>query len=269
MRIARLVAFGCLVASPWLVSCAGGATTSPAGQDVPVALDSGALPDVAAPETLEPAPDLSAPPDVAPGGAFGPIDGACGTVTAELASATPTFLETTWHLTPATLDPATLRPGAKARFDGENAGGSSKCSEVMSVQLLYECEGATLWKREIDVVYDAEGSITDWVADFAGTHVGVSVTRAYKGPQGKTFTAEDATTLLTKKLAGINESTANVSAADAWVKQILHVWTLQPEWVPVLRSAWEGLDATLRADTVILVTVEDGAGWIVTDSCDD
>jgi len=52
----------------------------------------------------------------------------------------------------------------------------------------------------------------------------VSVTRAVHFPFGEPYTLDEATTLLTRKLSEILESTANVSAEDAWVKQILYVY---------------------------------------------
>ena len=47
----------------------------------------------------------------------------------------------------------------------------------------------------------------------------------------------DAKSLLEKKLGGILESTANVSPEDAWTKQILHIWTLQPSWTNTVQAA--------------------------------
>lgn len=216
--------------------------------------------------------------DVADGGAgsdagtatpWGIISGACGGLVDDIPSPDAAFRVNTWQFDPyTTFDPTPLRPGARSRYYGRNAGGSSKCSEVMSMQLLYACEGATTLKPEVEITYTAAGSITDWLATMGGYKVGVSVTRAYKGPNVQTYTVADATALLTKKLSGINESTANVSAADKWQKQILHIWTLQPTWVPLLQTAWQQLDPSLRADTLVLVTIEQGGTAITADTCD-
>ncbi|PIE18945.1 MAG: hypothetical protein CSA66_03385 [Proteobacteria bacterium] len=201
---------------------------------------------------------------------FGPIEGeACGTLTAALTSDDPSFHVTTWTFTADTFDSSLLDPGAARLFDSPNAGGSSKCGETMSVQWLAECEGATLDKLETEIDYDTEGSITDYAVTVAGLGYGVSVTRAYLGPFNTDYDLAAAKSLLSDKLAGVNESTLNVSAADAWSKQILHVWTLQRSWVPILEEAWAGLADTLKSDTVVLVTVEAGSDAIVTDSCDD
>lgn len=199
---------------------------------------------------------------------WGPISGQCGGLTAELSSQSAAFVVNTWHFDQAgPFDPVPLRVGAKKRYDGPNAGGSSKCSEVMSMQLMYECEGAITLKPEVEITYDTQGSIADWLASFGGVKVGVSVTRAYKGPSGTTYTQADADTLLTKKLKGILEARQNVSAADKWQKSMVHVWTLRPDWVPVLKASWDGLDPAIKADTIVVVTVEEGANSVVTDTC--
>ena len=79
----------------------------------------------------------------------------------------------------------------------------------------------------------------------------------------------DAIELLEKKLDGINESSANVADIDAWEKQVLHVWTLQPEWVETVLSAWEVLAPEYLANTVVLVTLEAGSTFVTTNACDD
>ncbi len=212
-----------------------------------------------------------APPDAPPGAPWGPISGAaCGGLTAALESPQPSFHTTTWDIQVDAFDPALLvSPGPKQRFEEPNAGGSSKCSEIFSMTWLIACEGAQFYKLETEISYDVSGAITDFEVIIGGDKIGVSVTRAYLGPFNMSYTADDADTLLTNKLSGVNESTANVSANDAWTKQILHIWTLQPEWVPILESAWQGLEASLKSDTVVLVTVEAGSEFVVTDACDD
>ncbi len=274
-----------------LVACSPTATTQPATDVADVAdaapTDSDgvdATTDSAATDAADSAPSADAPdaadPDAAAADAadasppqpkttaFGTVSGACGLVAAELAKTTPSFLVTTYAFSGASFDPTPLEAGAKKRFDGVNAGGSSKCSEVMSMQLLVDCEGGGGIVTETEIQYDAGStSITDFAMTIAGSKVGVSVTRAYLGPKVTTYTEADAVKLLTKKLEGVNASTAHVLPASAWVKQVLSVWTLHADWVPTLEAAWKSLSAELRADTVVLVTVEQGPGWIVTDDC--
>ncbi len=232
----------------------------------------------------EPAPEDVGPQDVAssapvdadssdvesdtrPASRFGAVSGACGTLSEAVIAPGAAFL-TNEYAFDGPFDPALLAGRRKARFEADNAGGSSKCSEIMSMQLLVDCAEATIAALEVEVQYDMEGAITDYVADFDGVRIGVSVTRAYLGPAHRDYSVDQATTLLTKKLGGVNESTANVSAADAWTRQVLHVWTLQPSWVPLLEEAWTSLDDALKADTVVLVTVESNSDAIVTDACD-
>ncbi|MFT7582410.1 MAG: hypothetical protein ACI9MR_004092, partial [Myxococcota bacterium] len=160
-------------------------------------------------------------------------------------------------------------PGPRRRYDGPNAGGSSICSEVMSMQLLIACEDAEFYKREVEILYDETGAITDYAVKIEGDIIGVSVTRAYLGPFEMNYTPDDADTLLVKKLEGVLESTQNVSDVDRWTKQVLHIWTLNDAWVDTLETVWEGLDAATKADTIVLVTVESGSDFVVTDSCDD
>lgn len=212
-----------------------------------------------------PDPDVAAPKGTS---LFGHVEGACGVVGAEVPSGSPAFLENV-YVFDAAFDAGALTGKRADRFESENAGGSSKCSELMSMQLLVDCEGATIHALEVDVSYESPGALTDYVALIAGEKVGVSVTRAYLGPFATEYSAEQASELLSKKLLGVLESSANVSPDDAWKKQLLHVWTLRSDWVPMLQQAWSALPADVRADTVVLVTVEQGSESIVTDACDD
>lgn len=198
---------------------------------------------------------------------WGTITGACGTLGPALASADPSFWVNTYNFNSSNFDPSALRAFAAKRFSGPNAGGSSKCSEAMSMQLLSDCEGIAGYKTEVEIQFTATGPNTDWEGIWNGTKLGVSVSRAYLGPTKTTYTEADATTLLTKKLNGINASTLTVAPADKWAKQILHIWTLRPDWVPVVQAAWAKLDAKLRADTVVVVTVEVGSTAITADTC--
>jgi len=202
--------------------------------------------------------------------AWGTIAGSCGDLQVELALAEPSLFQNTYIFDDgAVFDPTHLAPAPLSRFEGENAGGSSICSEVMSMQTLIDCEGADIYKTETEVVYDTPGSMTDYIALIDGEKVGVSVTRAYMGPFVQTYTSEDANQLLSSKLEGIQDSTANVSLEDLWLKQILHIWTLDPDWGAIVANAWADLDPALKGDTIVLITVETNSDLIVTDSCDN
>lgn len=203
-----------------------------------------------------------------PAFAYGEITGSCGELSSQLEEEAPSFFVNSYSFDSApSFDPSLLSEDAWTRYNSENAGGSSMCTEVMSLQALKECEGASLYKMETEVSYDTVGDMTDFVVLIDGQKVGVSVTRAYLGPFVTDYTLADATALLEKKLTGILESSTNVSAEDRWVKQILHVWTLHPEWADIVEQAWQDMDPSLKADTIVLVTVEVNSDFIVTDNC--
>lgn len=199
---------------------------------------------------------------------WGEVTGACGEMAGLLASPEPAFVSSSFVVNSLNdFDQELLCDGAEKVYESPNAGGSSICSETMSVQFLHDCDGGVLYKTETEVEYDTQGSITDYVIVIAGEKVGVSVTRAYKGPFVDTFTVADAGELLTKKLGGINESSANVSDGDKWGKQILHIWTLQSAWVATLEDSYQDLPDETKSDTIVLVTVEEGSEWVVKDEC--
>jgi hypothetical protein len=217
-------------------------------------------------------PDLDVPANDMNGTStsWGSIQGSCGGLAAELGLTTPSFYANEYIFgNGASFDPDALAPGPKQRFDGPNAGGSSKCSEVMSMQLLIDCEGASIYKTEVEIEYTTEGAMTDYIALIGDQKVGVSVTRAYLGPFVQDYTLADATELLTKKLEAVQESTSNVSHSDLWVKQILHIWTLHSEWATTVQQAWDTLGPAIKSDTIVLITVEGQSDLIVTDACDD
>jgi hypothetical protein len=49
-----------------------------------------------------------------------------------------------------------------------------------------------------------------------------------------------------------------VSAGDRWVKQRLVVMAFDPMAAASVRTAWDGIVPTIRADTVMCVVVTDG-----------
>ena len=69
-------------------------------------------------------------------------------------------------------------------------------------------------------------------------------------------------TLLLDKLNGINRSSQRVLPADRRVKQILHVFVADMAMADTVRRIWNGLDATVRADTIVLVTLTRGGGFM-------
>ncbi len=202
--------------------------------------------------------------------AWGQVQGACATawLAHSLAETTPSFHVNTYTFASSgPFDPTPLLPLATKRRNGPNNGGSSNCSEAMSIQTICDCESAKPLKLELEIAFTAKGQTTDWLGELDGVKFGVSVSRIYLGPTATTYTETDATKLLEKKLGGINASTGLVASRDKWKKQVLHLWTLREDWVPAVQQAWIKLPAALKADTAILVTVEKGSEHIVKETC--
>jgi hypothetical protein len=211
-------------------------------------------------------------PDADAGGPTGDIlgtlaSGACGIVQSELTQATPSLENNLLvFVMGETYDRASLSPGGQRLYDTANAGGSSTESEALSYEVLRYCEGATLLHTETEIAYqppDDSGAntITDLEVEIAGKKVGVSVTRAYKPPT-QTLTDADVKALLEKKLEGINRSSMRVLPQDKWVKQILHVFSVNKAATDAITRTWPTIDAAIRADTIVLVTQTTGGGFI-------
>jgi hypothetical protein len=99
---------------------------------------------------------------------------------------------------------------------------------------------------------------TDMIVTVDGITLGVSVTRAVGWPREDPYTIENATDLLADKLADIPLSSANVSAEDAWSRQILSVIAYAPEHAASIEAAWLALDDSIRGDTLLFVTATNG-----------
>ncbi|HIA03614.1 MAG TPA: hypothetical protein EYN66_17200 [Myxococcales bacterium] len=135
------------------------------------------------------------------------------------------------------------------------------------MQLLIDCEGALIHKGENEITYIEEGPKADYVAELNSVKVGVSVTRAYLGPMVDEYSVEQARGLLEKKLEKMNKSLSIVTPEDSWEKQLIHLWTLNPEWVPLVKQGWEQVDSRLKGSAILLVTIEQGGDLIVTEGC--
>jgi len=235
------------------------------GTDAGVRVDAGTVADV--PTVADTGVDAGTAVDAGRFDIVGEVSGACGTLRAMLASPMPSMVDNRIVFTPD--EPyvrGALSPGGQRVFDAPNAGGSSIESEVMSLEILHHCEGASLLRTETEVRYqppsDAGGnSITDILLEIGGSRVGVSVTRVWR-PMPLPFPEADVRTLLLDKLNGINRSTQRVLPEDRWVKQILHVFVADSTMAATVRRVWDGLDATVRANTIVLVTVTQGGGFL-------
>lgn len=194
---------------------------------------------------------------------FGTIAGDCGELDPdELMALDPPFeLTNEIDFGTLTFSRDVLSDGGKTMFDDPNAGGSSKESEIIAFEMLYRCELASLLKTETEIVYDVTGTITDILVSIDGLKVGVSVVRAFKFMAE--YTVADALAKMTEKLSDIQESSANVSAADAWGKQILAVIAEKPENVTAVEMALPQIDPGLRGDTIVVITLTNGDDMFV------
>ncbi len=205
------------------------------------------------------------PPDGGASGAVGTITGECGVLDDEILSAEPAFVRNTFDFGAegwAAADADRLSAGAQEILVEGTAGGSSSYSEAFAFEELARCEGASLVKSETEIVYDAAGPITDMLVRIDGELVGVSVTRAVTVTgmclRSDAYSSTAATSLLMGKLDDILMSTAHVSAMDRWVKQILFVFADTSTGADAIRTAWDALDPSIRADTIVVVAVSEG-----------
>ena len=220
-----------------------------------------------APQSALPFDSAPAPPDTAVDtppaqGGFGTLSGMCGAiVVSDLTSPASSVVRDRFTFERAYVDPEDrplLTEGGRQLVATPNAGGSSGLSEAFAFEQLARCEEAGLVKTETAIVYDTQGKTTDILVELDGHKIGVSVTRAVAFPFGSTYTADAASMVMTKKLEGIAESTANVSEADRWTKQILAVMAWDDQAADTIEQTWAGLDAGLKGDTILVVTATDG-----------
>jgi hypothetical protein len=195
---------------------------------------------------------------------FGDISGTCNVLDDELSSTQPSYIDNAIDFGDDPYDNPQDKPlltvGGMEIIDDGNAGGSSLYSEVFAYEVLYRCELAELLKTETEITYtNPQGKITDLLVEVDGVKIGVSVTRALAFPFDDPYTVQQATNLLEDKLADVRSSSANVSPEDAWEKQILHVIAYAPGHEDSLETAFAQLDASVKADTIVWVTVSNGS----------
>ncbi len=227
------------------LSCGGGAAESPDAGGADAALvDGGADAGAEFPQ---------------PG--FGEISGDCDVLDEELASAEPALFRIAidFDRLYVDADEGMLSAGAQQIIEDGNAGGSSLLSEVFAFEVLARCELANLLKTETQIVYDEQGSITDFLAEIDELKIGVSVTRAVGFPFDDPYLPAQGIELLADKLAGVIESSSNVSDADRWQKQVLAILAYAPGHADVIADAWATLNAGARADTLVMIIVTNGA----------
>ncbi|KAI9319420.1 hypothetical protein BX666DRAFT_1876495 [Dichotomocladium elegans] len=135
-----------------------------------------------------------------------------------------------------------------------NAGGNSLISEVLSAELVDRLLGVRQIMTEMEIRYAFQGPITDYVcqvdASSGAGMTGVSVTRAMA--YRRRLTTKDARRILTKKIKGINFSTASVANVTLR-RQILHVWVESGADARIIRRVWSQIPGHLKSNTIVLV----------------
>ena len=235
-----------------LLACAGGNETAPTSGA------GGAATTTAATTATNTTTTTSATNGVTSGGGaeahgagYGALSGSCGEITLEdLTSPEPELLVNA-------LD-SQLSAEGQAMIAKGNLGGSSLYSEIIAYEVLNRCDHAALVKTEAEIVYATQSKKTDILLAIDGEKVGVSVVRAMSFPEGAPYPVTQAFTVLHGKLADILLSSASVAPDDAWKKQILAVIAQTPEHAAAIADAYAMLDATTKADTIVLVTVTEG-----------
>ncbi len=205
--------------------------------------------------------DTDTDEDFDPLDGFGVITGACGVLdAAEWDSTEPFLFVNQIDFGEAEFDPSLLSAGAQEILADGTAGGSSGNSEALSYDLLYRCELAELLLTETEVVYtDPESSLTDFLAAIDEQNIGVSVTRAFHFPPEEPCVQADLADLLDRKLDDVLEAEANAAEANPWTRSILHVIAYNEQCAEAAQAAWDTLDAETRADTIVVITVTEGA----------
>ena len=189
----------------------------------------------------------------------GALSGDCGVLKEEFFSSPDALLFSNTIDFGAAFNEEQLTEGGQEVFDDGNLGGSSIWSEVFSFEILHRCERAALVKTEAEITYDdPSGKKTDLLVTIQSTPIGVSVTRAFAWPPEDPYTVEQATTLLTDKLSDIPLSSDNVSNADEWSKQILHILAYTPDHATTIEDVWNTLDASVKGDTIVIVSATEG-----------
>lgn len=196
---------------------------------------------------------------------FGDIVGSCGVLQAmDFDTQMPSLHQNNIDFKNMMFMASLLSVGGKKVHDDGNLGGSSLMSEIFAYEVLYRCELAELVKTESEIAYkDDAGKKTDLLVKLDGFSVGVSVTRAVGFPKEDPYTVAQAKDLLSDKLAGVKASTANVASGDGWKKQVLFVLAYAQGHADALKQAFGQIDASIKGDTIVWITVTDGADGFI------
>jgi hypothetical protein len=105
-----------------------------------------------------------------------------------------------------------------------NAGGMSDLSETFSMYYMSLKFGASHFTPEMEVNYQFDSCLCDYIMTLNDRSVGVSVTRAMSYPIDNDVTIESMRTLLSKKLNGIIVAKKRVDIRNQFDSCVIHVW---------------------------------------------
>lgn len=196
----------------------------------------------------------------APLGGYGALSGVCGDVDLDdvLSPAPEMLLGALDFSARPPFDVMYLSPGGQAMYAAGNLNQSSLYSEIFAYEVLYRCDAAVFLKGEAQITYDTNSKKTDLLVEIDGEKVGVSVVRAESFPKGAAYPVSQAYDVLEGKLADILLSSASVSAADKWKKQILSILAQDQLHADAMVQAYAMIDAATKADTIVVMTVTEG-----------
>jgi hypothetical protein len=196
---------------------------------------------------------------------FGDLSGMCGVLQEmDLSSSSPKQVLVNFNWTVGYVDPddrSQLTAGGQHMAATPNAGGSSGLSEIFAYEELARCELAEFLKSETEIIYDPPTSKkTDLEIMLDGHKIGVSVTRAFKGPLGSgALDMAAAVELSNRKFSEIHDSTAGTAnTVDKWDKQILAVQSDNADDTNTFLAATATLDPSVIGDTILVLTTTDG-----------
>lgn len=199
-----------------------------------------------------------------PAEGMGTLSGQCGVMnSAVITASTPSLFRNALDFLGDAYDASDftrLSADAQTILGSPTPTTSAVLARAFAFEVLRRCEGARLLKSAEEIQYvDAGGKKAHMLIDIGGRWVGVTSTRAVGYPLDSPFSVDQARTLLERSLSDVLLANQNVAATDRWTKQVLHVFAYGQDHAASLEAAYIGLDATLKANTILLITVSDGA----------
>ncbi len=130
--------------------------------------------------------------------------------------------------------------------------------EIIGLNVLNEI-GYQLLKTDDQITYsDPTGKRVNFIIRQNGLNYGTAVTRAYHFPLTDPYTLDEATNLLNSKLIDIQLAKLNISPSEGISTQILVVLAYDAQYSGQIESAWNNIDASLKANIFLYVVTTEG-----------